>query len=544
MAKLGITALMINAESVASARLQKEDLWVKARQGISMLILGPEQLISKGFQDLLKHEAFFDRVCALGVDEIHLLVMWGLAFRKAFSQIGFMRARFRPGIPMIGLTATLLDDTKVADAVFNMLGVNRGEFYFIRRSNARHDIQLLFRTLYSGIDGLYFPELAWVVKTNDKTIIFGATISLVFRIKIYLGSLLSPGVNRDLRIRTYHSINWPEENLETLALFRSDPQCQILVATNGLAQGNDIPVVKTVIQVGEPESAEMFVQKPGRARPGISNPRAIFYISAIRRAKALKIVSQSDAENAVDAKKDGAVAMDRSVAEIISARCKPFIQDQLYGNPATDSPCLCHTCRAAPPIPRPIHCRCSGCLPEVSEEVYMPAPKQKKAPSDIPQGQRLTKEMKQVGTSRLEEFRLSIWFEASDVDTGLIPITEFLPDVTIKFILDNFARYKSLGDLSKTVENIAGMVDHHEKLYEVINELRPIFMQMKKDKAAALKAAAVSRASGEGNKYYFFSNLLTSHQLRRLSRLFPLVPTFLLHPVHPSCPFHPSRADH
>ncbi|KAJ7718728.1 hypothetical protein B0H14DRAFT_2643223 [Mycena olivaceomarginata] len=184
----------------------------------------------------------------------------------------------------------------------------------------------------------------------------------------------------------------------------------------------------------------MFVQKPGRARPGVSNPRAIFYISAIRRAKALKIISQSDAENAVDAKKDGAVAMDRSVAEIISARCKPFIQDQLYGNPATDSPCLCHTCRAAPPTPRPIHCRCSGCLPEASEEVYMPAPKQKKAPSDIPQGQRLTKEMKQVGTSRLEEFRLSIWFEASDVDTGLIPITEFLPDVTIKVILDNFAR--------------------------------------------------------------------------------------------------------
>ncbi|KAJ7882639.1 P-loop containing nucleoside triphosphate hydrolase protein, partial [Mycena olivaceomarginata] len=246
---------MINAETVASARLRREDLWTKAREAVSMLILGPEQLISKGFQDLLKHGPFFDRVCALGVDEIHLLVMWGISFRKAFTQIGFMRARFRSGIPIIGLTATLLDDPK------------------------------------PFIDGLSFPELAWVLKNNDKTLMFGATISLVFRIKTYLNSLLPPGVDRELRIRTYHSINWSDENIETISLFKSDARCQIIVATNGLAQGTDIPGVKTVIQIGEPESAEMFVQKPGRARPGIPNPRAIFYISATRHAKALKILS-------------------------------------------------------------------------------------------------------------------------------------------------------------------------------------------------------------------------------------------------------------
>ncbi|KAJ6576774.1 hypothetical protein B0H10DRAFT_1836638, partial [Mycena sp. CBHHK59/15] len=198
MTKFGVSALMINSETISSARILGDNLWIKARAGVSMLILGPEQLISKGFQDLLKHEPFFDRVCALGVDEIHLLMMWGLGFRKAFTQIGFMRARFRPGIPII--------------------------FYLIRRSNSRHDIQILFRTLYSGIDGLYFPELAWVVKNQDKTIIFGATINLLFRIKIYLDSLLPSGVNRDLRVRTYHSINWPDENLETMALFKSDPR--------------------------------------------------------------------------------------------------------------------------------------------------------------------------------------------------------------------------------------------------------------------------------------------------------------------------------
>ncbi|KAJ7861438.1 P-loop containing nucleoside triphosphate hydrolase protein [Mycena olivaceomarginata] len=447
MAKMGIRALMINADTVAAARIRGEELWIKAREGISMLILGPEQLISKGFQDLLKFERFYERVCALGVDEIHLLSIWGLAFRKAFTQIGFMRARFRPGIPIIGLTATLLADPKVSDSIFNYLGVNRGEFYLLRRSNSRHDIQILFRTLHSGIDGLYFPELAWVVCNNDKTIIFAATISL------------------------------------------------IIIATNGLAQGNDINVVQTVIQVGEPESAEMFVQKPGRARPNVTNPRAIFYISALRKAKAMKIVSQSDAENAADAKKDGAVAMDRTVAEIITAHCKPLVQDKLFANPVTDTACTCRTCAASPPTPRPAICRCSGCLPEQSPEVYVPKPREQRPRSDIPQAQRLTKVMKEVGMARLEEFRLAVWFEASDLTTGLTPLAEFLPDIVIQLILDRFARLQTVEDVADVVKNIVGMQGQHLALFIVVVELRGTFLQMKRDKAAAAKTAKASQGT-------------------------------------------------
>ncbi|KAJ7846781.1 hypothetical protein B0H13DRAFT_1907626 [Mycena leptocephala] len=392
MAKMGIRALMINADTVASARIRGEDLWMNARKGISMLILGPEQLISKGFQDLLKFEPFYDRVYVLGVDEIHLLSLWGLAFRKAFTQIGFMRARFRAGIPIIGVTATLLSDPKVSDAIFDFLGVNRGEFYLLRRSNARHDIQIFF--------GHFTPA------------------STVYTSPNLLG----------LRVRTYHSINWPDENLETLELFKSNPLCQVIVSTNGLAQGNDINVIKTVVQFGEPESADMFVQKPGRARPNVSNPRAIFYISGLRTAKALKIVSQSDAENAADAKKDGTVAMDRPVAEIIAGvvnlSCKidsTAIQQQMS-------------------LALAIHCRCSNCLPEDSAEVYVPKAKDKKPPSTIPQAQRLTKPMKEVGTARLEEFRLAVWFEAPDQATGLTPLAEFLPDNIIRLILDRILR--------------------------------------------------------------------------------------------------------
>ncbi|KAJ6529413.1 hypothetical protein DFH09DRAFT_895932, partial [Mycena vulgaris] len=166
------------------------------------------------------------------------------------------------------------------------------------------------------------------------------------------------------------------------------------------------------------------------------------------------------------------VAMDRPVAQIISGPCKPFLQDELYDNPVADSACPRHTCLAHPPATRPASCRCSGCLPEVSDEVYTPPPKEKKPPSDIPRSQVLTKPMKAVGTARLEEFRLKIWFEAADRAMGLTPLTEFLPDVMIKLIVDNFTRYKTLADVSQTVGGVAGMVDQHEHLYSVVIELR------------------------------------------------------------------------
>ncbi|KAJ6621934.1 P-loop containing nucleoside triphosphate hydrolase protein [Mycena sp. CBHHK59/15] len=269
MAALGITALSINADTIAAARIAgDQDLWTRAQEGVSMLILGPEQLISPGFRALLSIDSFYDRICVLGVDEIHLLVQWGLTFRKAFLQIGLMRARLLPRTLVIGLTATLLSDTKI-----------------------------LFRQLHSGLDGWYFPELAWVLKTRDKTIIFGSTISRAFRIKIYLNSLYSSNPDRDVRIRMHTGLNWPEDKLATLEDIVTDPRCQVIIGTNGLAQGNDIKVIKTVIQMGEPESMEMYVQKPGRARPTATNPRGIFYISAARMQVAETIVAQSDAEN-------------------------------------------------------------------------------------------------------------------------------------------------------------------------------------------------------------------------------------------------------
>ncbi|KAJ7145965.1 P-loop containing nucleoside triphosphate hydrolase protein, partial [Mycena epipterygia] len=364
MEKLGVPALIINSDTVAIAQIHSEDLFIKACAGIAMLILGPEQLISEGFRMLLAFQPFYDRVCALGVDEIHLLVYWGLAFCKAFLQIGYMRARFRPRIPIIGLTATP-HRSQGRECNFLSLGCKP-------RGNSSDPSlkcplrQILFRQLYSGIEGKLFPEIAWVLRTTHKTLIFGNTVPLVFQLKSYLNSLLPTDSNHDSQIRTHTGINWPDDKIKTLSDIVNESECQIVIATAGLAQGNDIKVIKTVIQIGEPESIEMCVQKAGCARPGADKPQAIFYISSHRMELAAKIGDQTDAENEADVKKAGGSAprKSRPTAAFLTAKCKPTEQDRQFNNPTTDSPCPCKTCTTSPPTLHPEHCACSGCMPD------------------------------------------------------------------------------------------------------------------------------------------------------------------------------------
>ena len=88
----GLRAVAINANTISAARLQGEDLWTMVRKDVSMLCLLPEQLISKGFADLLKYKPFWKRFCTLGVDEIHLLYQWGMSFHLVFQQIEYIHS--------------------------------------------------------------------------------------------------------------------------------------------------------------------------------------------------------------------------------------------------------------------------------------------------------------------------------------------------------------------------------------------------------------------------------------------------------------------
>ena len=124
----GLTTVVINAETP-----EHSDMWTRAGEsGSQVLLLSPEQLISKQLEKLVNNSEFHKRVCLLAVDEVHLLDSWGNSFRKAYLQIKFMRACFESTLVMIAMTATLLPG-KQTEWVCKFVGLQG--YHTVQRSN-------------------------------------------------------------------------------------------------------------------------------------------------------------------------------------------------------------------------------------------------------------------------------------------------------------------------------------------------------------------------------------------------------------------------
>jgi superfamily II DNA helicase RecQ len=133
-----------------------------------MIFMAPEQLISKEFGDLVKDDRMLmSRTCILAVDEAHLLDTWGTGFRKAYRQIGWVRSRLH-NVVLLALTATMRGGAHL-QSVCQFLRLHEGRFHLIRRSNARPEVQMLFRIVKSGFGGQAFPELDWILQEKRKT---------------------------------------------------------------------------------------------------------------------------------------------------------------------------------------------------------------------------------------------------------------------------------------------------------------------------------------------------------------------------------------
>ena len=125
-------ALAINTNRILATRDKGDDLWKTAHEDVAILCLSPEQLISKGFTDLLVHKPFADRFCSLGVDEIHLLYSWGQSFCVSLQQIGHVWARCPDHVVMCAVSTTVADG-KVMDTICDFLGYLPGQFHLIWR---------------------------------------------------------------------------------------------------------------------------------------------------------------------------------------------------------------------------------------------------------------------------------------------------------------------------------------------------------------------------------------------------------------------------
>ncbi|KAF9231106.1 P-loop containing nucleoside triphosphate hydrolase protein [Melanogaster broomeanus] len=369
MRRAKLTAIALNSDTVTAAQQSGRDLFKAVLRGVSMVLVSPEQLKSKGFERLLdeKDPTFSTRVCMMAVDEAHLLNTWGQGFRKDFLDIGRMRARFPGTVPIAAVTATLQTGTPT-NRICTFLGFRPGCCQIIRRSNARPDIQLIFRTMKTGLGSMVFPDLDWVVNSAERrrTLIFCRTVALGFRVKAYLWNLLTNDPDRTKRLRLFNAVNDKSYNDETLALWQKpNPAVQVIVATSILSVGIDAPTFDDVIVFGEPPDVDEFVQDYGRLRFMKSvSPRAFLYVTKKAHTKAEKVVGNSKSPETKNTTTADLDAMQPSIAQLILAPCKVVQLDELYGNMLNEPPCGCLVCASQPRPQRKATCDCSGCEPE------------------------------------------------------------------------------------------------------------------------------------------------------------------------------------
>ncbi|KAJ3786380.1 P-loop containing nucleoside triphosphate hydrolase protein [Lentinula aff. detonsa] len=490
--QFSLPALVINSDTIQEAKDKKlPDLWKRAEEDlkITIILISPEQLRSKQYETALKHPSFYHRIYALVVDEVHLLLTWGKSFRKPFQQIGLARSRLPDSVVLIALTATMRGGYPFR-TVCRFLGLKAAMYHPIRRSNQRHDIQLIFRDISSPPEGYNFPELDWILEGKRNTIVFCRSIRLGNRVHEYL-------YHRDKRmggnpwtvserLRQYNSLS-KEYNEHTRVLMHSQ-KCHVVFATSTLAVGVDLAGIEDVVIYGDPEDVDQLLQMVGRIRPCLREMdtavthRGIVYFSANARKRAEESLSRKPTGKNSAMLEDDSSNMDTGLAELYLAECKVDNIDQQYDNPKQDPHCSCPTCTRFPSPSARIPCICSGCSPEPTS-TSNPSTCRKLAAMtpDVPKKhKRITKPMREHGTRQLKKFRMELFDEADPKSSSMLSPDFYFTDEEIKVILDQFASISSVEDVARLVFRNQRLSPHCQRLFESVQLLRQEFEEIKK----------------------------------------------------------------
>lgn len=232
------------------------------------ILLGPEQLLSTEFQDILVNSSFRRQVGLIAIDEAHCISMWS-SFRAEYASLHRIRALLPRTAVLFACTATMDPYTEgriVKDAGFQYFGSWNTRDGIIRMSVDRPDIALVIVQLPSRNQR---EALTFILndaskpggEDNDpspqnikKTIIFGNSIKDVSTICKDFRSILlrqhqySHKQCTDV-VRIFTSRTPQIDRDSVLSGFRRpDSKIRILVATTAFGMGLDIPDVEVVVQ--------------------------------------------------------------------------------------------------------------------------------------------------------------------------------------------------------------------------------------------------------------------------------------------------------
>jgi len=249
----------------------------------------PESFFSDAFSQFLSSTRYSRKLDRIFFDECHYILEGKPSFRPRLLELG---KAGRLGIQLVYLTATLPPSRE--SLLFSTLDLQADEVLVIRspttRSNIKYSVEQVIRTT-TGVE-LYTrirARLEDILSRPSKGlgIVFCSTIE---EVKTFASALSA---------RAYYSnIGTREEKesiVEAWASSRLDPsllaQGRVIVTTNALGLGLDLPTIRIVAHVGKIYKLEDYSQESGRAaRDGNPSEAIVFsYISIEASKKATPI---------------------------------------------------------------------------------------------------------------------------------------------------------------------------------------------------------------------------------------------------------------
>lgn len=265
------------------------------------ILLSPEIACSRKFREsVLSNQKFRERVKAVIVDEVHLVVDWGQTFRESYTHLRYLRDVVGEK-PWFGCTATLDKSTFKAlcyssgfsrDVRIMRTTVNRPEISIIRKELPRRT-KSSYRMLYFLLDNSAEFEEAdrpWPTPQQiKKAVVFFDTKremhSCLETLRTWLEDKKGYSTaEANITVVEYHATLGDKDKKRIYDEFKKpDSRIRILVATEALALGCDVPDIEIGVQYALPRgwNINTVFQRFGRcARRAGLKALAVFFVES------------------------------------------------------------------------------------------------------------------------------------------------------------------------------------------------------------------------------------------------------------------------
>jgi superfamily II DNA helicase RecQ len=233
---------------------------------VSIVFVTPESAMTKRFLDFLESRRVMAKVDRIVVDECHTIMEGSLTFRPKLRELGTLAL---VGLQMVYLTATLPPADEAT--FFSMVNARREDVVMIRAKTTRHNVAYSVRSVTATTAK---EAIAAVVEEARVTIDqkleeypWPAKI-IVYCQRVEATEDLAGKLGCD----AYHrEIDTRDGKAERLKFWMSGTKREqygdgrVIVATNALGLGIDVPDIRAVVHVEMPFRMADYAQQSGRA---------------------------------------------------------------------------------------------------------------------------------------------------------------------------------------------------------------------------------------------------------------------------------------